>query len=88
MNDPEWQQLVRNIANSSVKDRVQIEKAEVYLWAKKNWERLSETAHGRFLREVVSEVPDLWLKGRYLEEVLRYPFPEPVPEPTEDTQWP
>lgn len=69
-DDQDWQNLVTNIANGSADNRECIHEAAGYLWDSLNWEHLKNTAHGRFLREMVSPCPDLLLRARYRKEVL------------------
>ena len=68
--DQDFKNLVRNIANGSANNRECILRAAGYLWDSSNWERLSETSHGRFLREVHNKLPDLWLRSIYRKQVL------------------
>jgi hypothetical protein len=70
-NDQDWQNLVKNIANSSANNSECIQEAVEYLWDLHNWNRLFQTPHGRFLREVNNPVPDLALRSLYRAEVLR-----------------
>ena len=69
-DDQDWQNLVGNIANGSANTRENIHEAAGYLWDYFNWERLKDTAHGRFLKEVNNLCPDLLLRARYRKEVL------------------
>lgn len=69
-DDHGWQNLVRNIANDSANTRECIHEAAGYLWDSSNWERLRDTPHGRFLREVSNVCPDLTLRAMYRKQVL------------------
>ena len=69
-DDQDWQNLVANIANGSADTRECAHEAAGYLWDSFNWERLKNTAHGRFLREVVSPCSDLLLRSMYRKQVL------------------
>lgn len=70
--DKDWQNLVKNIANGSANRREPILEAAGYLWDSFNWDRLSETPCGRFLREtsVLNDCPDLNLRAMYRKQVL------------------
>lgn len=70
-DDKDWENLVRNIANGSANERRFILEAAGYLWDSYNWERLSETIHGKFLREMDNDVPDLLLRAEYRKQVLK-----------------
>lgn len=69
-DDQDWQNLVRNIANNSANNRENLHEAAGYLWDSSNWDRLKDTPHGRFLREVNTSIPDLFLRNAYRKEVL------------------
>ena len=70
-DDKEFFELVKNIANGSKHSRDNVLKAAGYLWDGSNWERLKETSHGRFLREVHNECTDYTLQRMYREEILK-----------------
>lgn len=69
MSKKEWKKLILQIARGSLSQKEEIQTAWNYM--AKNWDDLSETPHGRFLRECVGPVPDLTLKGIYRREVLK-----------------
>ena len=67
--DKEWKQLVKLIADSSPCRREDLLEAAGYLWDSSNWTRLSETIHGKFIRECHNSLPDLSLRSLYRKEV-------------------
>lgn len=71
-DDQDWQNLVTNIANESANNRECIHEAAGYLWDSFNWERLKNTPHGKFLREVDNPCPDLLLRSMYRKAVLSH----------------
>lgn len=69
-NDYEWKQLVLKLAHNQSFEIVQVMDAAGYLWDSMNWERLRDTACGRFLREIHNKMPDPGLKAIYRKQVL------------------
>lgn len=74
MTDKEFYRLVRSVARM---DASKLESDSAWDYLTKNWDRLSETPHGRFMREVYNSVPDLLLKRMYRKEVLNVSAHEP-----------
>ena len=70
MTDQEWITTVEYIADYSNNTREAILRAAGYLWDSSNWGRLSETLHGKFLREVYNALPDLTLRSTYRKQIL------------------
>lgn len=68
-NDKEWFSLVYWIARR-ITDRTLFLRASGYLWDGMNWDRLSETTHGKFIRELDNDHPDLVLRAMYREQIL------------------
>ena len=71
MTDEGWKALVLTIARQDHRNDQDLQLAKEYLWAGYHWERLKDTAHGQFIRECVSPVPDLQLRFYFREQVLR-----------------
>lgn len=72
MEDKDFKNIVRNIANGSNDNRETVLMVSGYFWDSINYERLSETPFGRFLREhpVNNDSPDLSLLSIYRDQVL------------------
>lgn len=73
--DKEFKAVVRNLANGSIgpeAERLAVLSVSKYMWNSMNWDRLSETPHGSFIREhsVNNPVPDLALRALYRKQVL------------------
>lgn len=70
MDDNEWKSLIKNIASGSHNQRRYVLEAAGYLWDSHNWERLSETKHGKFLRELDNDFADLGYRAELRKQVL------------------
>ena len=69
-SDAQWKNLVQEIAGDSTYSKTKVLLAAGYLWDSANWERLNETVHGKFLREVHNSLPYPSLREIYRKEVL------------------
>lgn len=75
--DLDWYKSVRAIADDVThgdEKRRRILEAAGYLWDSSNWERLHDTIHGKFLREMHNEMPDLLLRSAYRTSVIKIPL--------------
>lgn len=70
-SDKKWVETVRMIAKHRPADPNYFIEALKYLRTDDNWERLKETIHGRFIREMDNICPDPALRYQYRTEILK-----------------